>query len=68
MTNLRQLNRNNKLEMKELTKYKRDNNLDYNFYGVVNTNVLNKKNDEYEYRNPPSIIDFIQDIFRPIFS
>tara|TARA_B110000211_G_scaffold226674_1_gene280543 strand:- start:663 stop:1160 length:498 start_codon:yes stop_codon:yes gene_type:complete len=39
--------------------------LDTNIYSSVNSKVLSKKYDNYDYDNTPSIFQFILDIFKP---
>ena len=43
----------------------KSNKLDTNLYSEVNSKVLANKHDNYKYNNPPSIIEFIFDIFQP---
>ena len=43
----------------------KSNRLDTNLYSEVNSKVLANKHDNYKYNNPPSIIQFIFDIFQP---
>ena len=63
-------------EFKKLRKYKENTNkeyskadkeirLDTNLYSEVNAKVLSNKYDNYKYDNPPSIFQFILDIFKP---
>ena len=63
-------------EFKKLRKYKEKTNkeysdaekditLDTNLYSEINAKVLSNKYDNYKYDNPPSIFQFILDIFKP---
>jgi hypothetical protein len=50
---------------KEYSKEQKDIILDTNIYSEVNSKILSNKYDNYKYENPPTIFQFILDIFKP---
>lgn len=76
LKSINNINNNFNDEFNQINNYKdktnkeyRDANkniiLDTNIYSSVNSKVLSKKYDNYDYDNTPSIFQFILDIFKP---
>lgn len=62
---LRQIKKSNESEFQKLTDYKKKHDLDSTLYAQVNTKTVSGGHDNYEYVNAPTVIDFINSLFKP---
>jgi len=69
--------KNHKDSLNKLIEYKRQQNndpknsgakkLDTNIYSEINSKILSDKYDNYKYNNKKSLVDFIKEIFSPVY-
>jgi hypothetical protein len=52
-------------EFNNLINYKKEKHLNSELNSEINSKVLSSKYDNYAYKEPPNIIDFTLDIFKP---